>query len=197
MPFVSKTFNVNFIELATKIMVGSPFKASRIELWDIEHVCVKVPMFSFTRLQGADPVLRVEMASTGEVACFSARPLEAFLKGLLATGSFRLPTKRRTILLSLGPLASKVEFLDSARTLVSLGYILYGTPGTADFFAKHGVQVTELAKPEHLKRAVSRRRSSVGASTIDQEMAIQAASGGAAAGIAAQPELLSTPAIAP
>jgi hypothetical protein len=132
-------------------------------------------MFSFTRLQGADPVLRVEMASTGEVACFGNRPLEAFLKGLLSTGSFRLPTKHRTILLSLGPLASKVEFLDSARQLVALGYTLYGTAGTADFFAKHDVAVERLLKPEHMRRAVSRRRSSVGASTLNEDVARHAA----------------------
>jgi len=165
-PFVSKTFNVNFIELATKIMVGSPFKAHRIELIDIEHVCVKVPMFSFTRLQGADPVLRVEMASTGEVACFSSRPLEAFLKGLLATGSFKLPREHKSILLSLGPLSSKMEFLESAQTLIRLGYTLYGTTGTAEFYAKYGVKVTPLNKPEHLRRAARTRRNSVGGSML-------------------------------
>lgn len=161
-PFVSKTFNVNFIELATKIMVNSPVKASRIELIDIDHVVVKVPMFSFTRLQGADPVLRVEMASTGEVACFSSRPLEAYIKGLLATGSFRLPNKQKTILLSIGPHASKVEFLASAQSLVRMGYTLYGTAGTAAFYTQHGVQVTPLDKPDHLKRAAQKRRSSIG-----------------------------------
>jgi len=174
-PFVSKTFNVNFIELATKVMVGSPVKEARIELWDIEHVCVKVPMFSFTRLQGADPVLRVEMASTGEVACFGQRPLEAFLKGMLATGSFRLPTKHRSILLSLGPLASKVEFLDSARQLVAMGYSLYGTAGTADFFAKHGVAVERLLKPERMQRAINRRRSSIGVSELNEAVTSRAA----------------------
>ena len=66
-PLLVRTFNVDFVELATKVIVGAPFKASRIELMDVDHACVKVPMFSFTRLQGADPVLRVEMASTGEV----------------------------------------------------------------------------------------------------------------------------------
>ena len=166
-PFVSKTFNVNFIELATKVMIGCPFKASRIELIDIDYVCVKVPMFSFTRLQGADPVLRVEMASTGEVACFGSRPLEAFLKGLLATGSFRLPNKQKSILLSLGPQASKIEFLPSARTLIELGYVLYGTAGTAEFFAQQGVAVIALHKPEHLQKAATKRRSSVGCSMLN------------------------------
>jgi len=146
-------------------------KASRIELLDIDHVCVKVPMFSFTRLQGADPVLRVEMASTGEVACFSSRPLEAYLKGLLATSSFRLPNRQRSILLSLGPQASKLEFLSSAQALVDMGYVLYGTSGTAEFFLQHGVRVQKLHKPEHLRRAVSRRRSSVGPSMLNGEMA--------------------------
>lgn len=161
-PFVSKTFNVNFIDLATKIMVGAPVKASRIELIDIDHVVVKVPMFSFTRLQGADPVLRVEMASTGEVACFSSNPLEAYMKGLLATGSFRLPKKQRTILLSIGPHSAKVEFIECAQSLLRMGYTLYGTSGTATFYNRYGVTVIPLNKPDHLKRAVMRRRSSVG-----------------------------------
>lgn len=167
-PFVSKTFNVNFIDLATKIMVGSPVKASRIELIDIDHVVVKVPMFSFTRLQGADPVLRVEMASTGEVACFSSRPLEAFLKGLLATGSFRLPNAQRTILLSIGPHAAKVEFLKCAKSLLRMGYVLYGTAGTAAFYTRNGVTVIPLDKPDHLKRAVQRRRSSIGVNSLKE-----------------------------
>ena len=171
----SRVYFVFHLVQATKIMVGSPFKASRIELLDIDHVCVKVPMFSFTRLQGADPVLRVEMASTGEVACFSSRPLEAFLKGLLATGAFRLPNKQKSILLSLGPQASKMEFLPSAQLLVELGYKLYGTEGTAEFFERHGVAVTMLTKPEQMRRAATKRRSSVGGSTVDAESAVASA----------------------
>merc|ERR1711871_311279 len=89
-PFVSKTYNVNFIDLATRIMVGKHVRPKLIDLADIDHVAIKAPMFSFTRLQGADPVLRVEMASTGEVACFGKNKWEAFLKAMLSTG-FKLP----------------------------------------------------------------------------------------------------------
>ena len=141
LPFVSKTFNVDFVELATKVIVGAPFKASRIELMDVDHVCVKVPMFSFTRLQGADPVLRVEMASTGEVACFGRSHLEAFVKGLIATG-MRIP--QRSVLLAVGPLAAKIELLDSVKTLKRLGFDLYGTRGTAEFYKESGIEVTRL-----------------------------------------------------
>jgi carbamoyl-phosphate synthase large subunit/carbamoyl-phosphate synthase small subunit len=143
LPFVSKTFNVNFVELATKVMIGAPVKAGRIELFDLDHVCVKVPMFSFTRLQGADPVLRVEMASTGEVACFSRRLFEAYLKGMLATG-LRLPKK--SILISAGPLSSKVEFLPAVEALARMGFELYATRGTAAFYARHGITMIPLAK---------------------------------------------------
>jgi carbamoyl-phosphate synthase large subunit len=162
LPFVSKTFNVNFVELATRVMIGAPFKASRIELMDIDHIVVKVPMFSFTRLQGADPVLRVEMSSTGEVACFSTRSLEAMLKGLMATG-LKLPKK--TILISAGPLNAKVEFIESAQKLVKLGYTLYGTSGTADFFAKHGVEMIKLFRTKDRLNSVDNSTTKI--STIE------------------------------
>ena len=152
LPFVSKTFNVNFVELATKVIVGAPFKASRIELMDVDHACVKVPMFSFTRLQGADPVLRVEMASTGEVACFGFRPLEAFLKGLIATG-MRVP--RRSVLLAVGPLAAKIEMLESVRTLSRMGFQLYATKGTAEFYKERGVDVTRLYRTKEKRGSVT------------------------------------------
>ena len=152
LPFVSKTFNVNFVELATKIIVGAPFKASRIELMDVDHCCVKVPMFSFTRLQGADPVLRVEMASTGEVACFGRRPLEAFLKGFLATG-MRVP--QRSILLAVGPLAAKIELLESVKALKRMGFVLHGTKGTAEFYKDRGIDVTRLYRNREKRGSVT------------------------------------------
>merc|ERR1719174_606828 len=113
-PFISKTFNFNFIQLATRAMDGAPVSSVDINLYEKEYCCVKSPMFSFTRLQGADPILRVEMASTGEVACFGETKHEAYIKAMVASG-FKLPNPkdRPNILLSCGPIKSKVGFLDS------------------------------------------------------------------------------------
>merc|ERR1719410_2886535 len=112
-PFVSKTFNVNFIDLATRAMLGHVVRPAEFSLFDFDYVCVKAPMFSFTRLQGADPVLRVEMASTGEVACFGETKHEAYLKALISSG-FKIPSgDKKSILISAGPLKSKVAFLES------------------------------------------------------------------------------------
>jgi len=146
-PFVSKTFNINFIDLATRAMVQPKQKVKRVDfnLMDIEYVCVKAPMFSFSRLQGADPVLRVEMASTGEVACFGGTRYEAFMKSLMSAG-FRMP-KTKSVLLSLGPLNAKVRFLESVTRLQELGYSLYATSGTSMFLEQHGIYSTMLQKP--------------------------------------------------
>ena len=148
-PFVSKTYNVDFIELATRIMVGKVVRPKLIHLADIDHVSIKAPMFSFTRLQGADPVLRVEMASTGEVACFGANKWEAFIKAMLSTG-FKLP-KNKNVMISAGPETSKIGFLESARTLKRMGYTLYGTTGTAQFFNDRDVKTVNLFKPSEKK----------------------------------------------
>eukprot|EP01113_Clastostelium_recurvatum_P033495 TRINITY_DN4424_c0_g1_i4.p1 TRINITY_DN4424_c0_g1~~TRINITY_DN4424_c0_g1_i4.p1 ORF type:complete len:2277 (-),score=593.99 TRINITY_DN4424_c0_g1_i4:57-6887(-) len=137
-PFVSKTYNINFIELAAKITVGAPYV--KPQLVTPEYVGVKVPQFSFTRLKGADPVLGVEMASTGEVGCFGKTRNEAYLKGLISTG-FKMP--RKNILLSIGSFKEKHEFLPFARKIVELGFVLFGTPGTADFLNENGI-VTEV-----------------------------------------------------
>lgn len=99
---------------------------------------MKVPMFSFTRLAGVDPITRVEMASTGEVACFADTPQEAFLLGSMSAG-FKLPKKN--ILITIGALKFKVEFLPAAQTLAKLGFQLYGTEGTVAFYAKHGIDM--------------------------------------------------------
>lgn len=142
-PFVSKTFDVNFIELATKAMVGLNVKAHSIDLSEIPFVCCKAPMFSFTRLAGADPVLRVEMASTGEVACFGADRHEAFLKSLLATG-FRPP--RRNFLFSCGNLSARLEFLESARAMTRLGFRVLATKGTGAFLQENGIEAEIVHK---------------------------------------------------
>lgn len=145
-PFISKTFDFNFISLATLVMAGIPYKTHDIRLMDIDYVSIKAPQFSFTRLQGADPTLGVEMASTGEVACFGTSVHEAFLKSLAAT-LFKLPPKGGSILLSIGPHKMKETFLSSAFILQEMGFKLFATDGTYDFLQKSGVKVTLLKKP--------------------------------------------------
>lgn len=143
LPFVSKTFNVNFVDLSARVMLGAPYKVARIDLTDLDFACVKVPMFSFTRLQGADPILRVEMASTGEVACFGSRVPEAYIKGLLST-NIQMPKKN--VFLSIGPLHAKVEFLRGAEILFRLGYHLFATNSTCRFLNDNGIKATRIFK---------------------------------------------------
>ena len=139
-PFVSKVLGMDLIELATKAIVGIPFELPELEVPQ-HYVAVKVPQFSFSRLSGADPVLGVEMASTGEVACFGRDKFEAYLKGLLATG-FILP--ERNILLSIGSFKEKLEFLPSVKKLHQLGFNIFATSGTADFIQEHDIPVKLL-----------------------------------------------------
>lgn len=135
-PFVSKVMDVDLIEMATKVMLGYPVEPyPKINIPD-QYVGVKVPQFSFSRLSGADPVLGVEMASTGEVACFGKTKYEAYIKAWLSTGMM-LPKKN--FLLSIGSYKEKLEMLPSVRKLHQLGYNIFGTAGTADFFQEHGI----------------------------------------------------------
>ncbi|KAF1318605.1 Carbamoyl-phosphate synthase, large subunit, partial [Globisporangium splendens] len=144
-PFISKTFDLNFINLATKAMLGLPVKSVPIALTDIDYVGVKAPQFSFTRLHGADPTLGVEMASTGEVACFGTDMHEAYLKALISAG-FKMP-KEKKVLISIGHDHIKREFVDSAKILEQMGYEIFATPGTAAHLKEHGVAATVLHKP--------------------------------------------------
>lgn len=147
-PFVSKTLKNNFISLATRAMCGLKPKPYRISLLDIDYVCVKAPIFSFTRLRGADPTLGVEMASTGEVACYGNDAHEAFLQALLAT-NFELPEKNRTILISIASDKFRYEFSEGVETLHTLGYKLFATAGTAKYYKDHcGINMTTLVKPD-------------------------------------------------
>jgi len=148
-PFVSKTFNHNFIALATRAMTGVEVEPYKFSLLDIDYVCVKAPMFSFTRLRGADPTLGVEMASTGEVACFGEDQNEAFMQSLLAT-TFQLPTKNHSILLSIATTEKRFEFAESLLSLVKLDkYTLYGTPGTAAYYKeKYNIDLKVVTKPK-------------------------------------------------
>lgn len=145
-PFISKTFDVNFITLATKIMMRYPCKPFNISLYDYEYVAVKAPMFSFTRLRGADPTLGVEMSSTGEVACFGKDTQEAFLQALLAS-NFELPQKSNHILISIAEDKMRNDFLESVLLFKEMGYSLAATPGTAEFYKAHGVDIISLTKP--------------------------------------------------
>ncbi|KAL2827533.1 hypothetical protein BDW59DRAFT_143926 [Aspergillus cavernicola] len=140
-PFVSKVMGVDLIEMATKAMIGAPFTEYPPVSIPKDYVGVKVPQFSFSRLSGADPVLGVEMASTGEVASFGRDKYEAYLKALLSTG-FRLP--KRNILLSIGSFKEKMEMLPSIQKLQDGGFNLFATSGTADFLKEHGVPVKYL-----------------------------------------------------
>jgi carbamoyl-phosphate synthase/aspartate carbamoyltransferase len=144
-PFISKTFDLNFINLATKAMLGLPVKSVPIALVDIDYVGVKAPQFSFTRLHGADPTLGVEMASTGEVACFGTDMHEAYLKALLSAG-FKMP-KDKKVLISIGNENIKREFGESARMLEQDGYEIFATPGTSKYLTELGIKCTTLHKP--------------------------------------------------
>ena len=132
---------VDLIEMATKAMAGLPLTPYPPVNIPKDYVGVKVPQFSFSRLSGADPVLGVEMASTGEVACFGRTKYEAYIKGLIATG-FRLPNKN--ILLSIGSFKDKLEMLPSIEKLHKMGYNLFATAGTADYIQEHGIPVKFL-----------------------------------------------------
>ncbi|MBQ8452930.1 MAG: carbamoyl-phosphate synthase (glutamine-hydrolyzing) large subunit [Prevotella sp.] len=144
-PFVSKILKRNFIETATKIMLGAPYERADKSEFDIDRIGVKASQFSFARLQNADPVLGVDMSSTGEVGCLGDDFNEALLNALIATG-YRLPKKN--ILISSGGAKSKVDLLDAGRMLVQNGYKIFATGGTAHFFNVNGVEATTVAWPD-------------------------------------------------
>jgi carbamoyl-phosphate synthase large subunit len=143
-PFVSKVLKINFIDLATKILLRKNIPQIDRSSFDLDYVGVKAPQFSFTRLKGSDPILGVEMVSTGEVACLGDDFNEAFLKSLLSV-NFQIPKK--TILLSTGPTENKAEFLECSRSLEKMGFIFYATKGTSDFMKAHGITSKILCWP--------------------------------------------------
>ncbi|RLC39256.1 MAG: carbamoyl phosphate synthase large subunit, partial [Candidatus Nealsonbacteria bacterium] len=143
-PFVSKILKVNFIDLAAKITMDKNIPKIDISPFDLDYVGVKAPQFSFTRLKGSDPVLGVEMVSTGEVACLGDDFNEAFLKSLISVG-FKMPEK--TVLLSTGPIDSKAEFLESSKILEKMGFKFYATKGTADFMRANNIKAKVLHWP--------------------------------------------------
>jgi len=148
MPFVSKVLKTNLIELATKVMLGIPFEKPHKSVFDLDYVGVKAPQFSFSRLAKADPVLGVDMSSTGEVGCIGEGFYEAILKAMFSVG-YRVPKK--SILLSTGPARSKVELLNSARALIEKGHKLYATRGTQEFLNNAGVEAHVAYWPDENK----------------------------------------------
>ncbi len=143
-PFVSKTLKINFIEIATRLMLGEKIPRIDKSSFDLDYVGVKASQFSFTRLKGSDPVTGVEMSSTGEVACLGDDFNEAFLKSSLAIGQ-RIPTKG--VMLSTGTLKNKAEFIDELKILRTMGLKFYGTKGTTDFYSENGIEVEVLYRP--------------------------------------------------
>jgi len=143
-PFISKVSGVDFVDLATRAMMGAEVRPVPASLLDLGHIGVKAPQFSFSRIKGADPALRVEMASTGEVACLGEDLPDAFLKAILAAG-FKPPT-RKQVLLTIGSLRDKTKFLPSARVLHDLGFTLYATRHTSRFLEEQGVPNVRLYK---------------------------------------------------
>jgi len=143
-PFVSKVCGTNLIDIATKVMVDWPVPEVNLKPFNLEYVGVKAPQFSFTRLQGADPTLSVEMSSTGEVGCLGDDFEEAFLKSMISVG-LKLPIK--SVLLSTGPTESKVDFLPAAKALQKMGIKILATDGTAKFLKEKGVEAESVAWP--------------------------------------------------
>ena len=143
-PFVSKVLKINFIELATKVMLGLPVEKPNKNLFDLDYVGIKASQFSFNRLQKADPVLGVDMSSTGEVGCLGDDTNAALLKSMLSVGH-RIPKK--TILLSTGGAKQKAEMLDAAKQLVENGYELYATGGTSKYLTENGIENTLVYWP--------------------------------------------------
>src|SRR5690606_2440883 len=144
-PFVSKTLKINFIEIATRLMLGEKVPKIHKSSFDLDYVGVKASQFSFTRLKGSDPVTGVEMSSTGEVACIGDDFNEAFLKSAIATG-YKIPQKG--VLLSTGNLKNKAELIEETKVLQKMGLKFYGTKGTSDFYKENGgLDVEVLYRP--------------------------------------------------
>ncbi len=146
-PFVSKVLKRNFIETATRIMLDAPYQKPDKSAFDIDRMGVKASQFSFARLQNADPVLGVDMSSTGEVGCMGDTFEEALLNSLIATG-YKIPSKDKGIMLSSGGTKEKASLLDAAQALVKNGYTIYATAGTAKFLNENNVKATAVGWPD-------------------------------------------------
>ena len=146
-PFVSKVLKRNFIETATRIMLDAPYQKPDKSAFDIDRMGVKASQFSFARLQNADPVLGVDMSSTGEVGCMGDTFEEALLNSLIATG-YKIPSKEKGIMLSSGGAKEKAALLDAGQALVKSGYTIYATAGTAKFLNENNIKATAVGWPD-------------------------------------------------
>jgi len=149
MPFVSKVLKSNLIDQATRIMLNIPVEKPHKSIFDLDYIGCKAPQFSFSRLKKADPVLGVDMASTGEVGCIGENYYEAVLKAMLSVG-YTFP--RKNVLLSTGEMRSKVELINSCRMLVEKGYQLFATHGTHEFLDLNGIPSLDLAWPDEERK---------------------------------------------
>ncbi|MGE5316845.1 MAG: carbamoyl-phosphate synthase (glutamine-hydrolyzing) large subunit [Chloroflexota bacterium] len=148
-PFVSKVLKTNFITIATEVMLGKDVPKLSKSLFDIDIIGIKAPQFSFTRLHKADPIIGVDMASTGEVGCIGDEYYETLLKSMLSVG-YNIPKK--SILISSGPTEDKVTLLEPARMILNKGYVIYATRGTQEFLAKNNIEATVLHWPDEDKK---------------------------------------------
>jgi carbamoyl-phosphate synthase large subunit len=148
-PFVSKVLKINFIDLATQVMLGLHIEKPEKSAFELDYIGIKAPQFSFSRLQKADPVLGVDMASTGEVGCIGEGYYETLLKAMLSVG-YTIPEK--SILISSGDARSKLELLESSRSMVEKGYTLYATGGSQKYLEQNGILSTALHWPDEDKR---------------------------------------------
>ncbi len=148
-PFVSKVLHENFIDLATRIMLGEQVKKPNKSIFDIDHIGIKASQFSFSRLTHTDPVLGVDMASTGEVGCIGENYYEAILKAMLSVG-YHIPQKG--VLISSGDSRSKVELVQSCRLMEEKGLVLFATPGTHDFLGKNGIKSQVVYWPDDSRK---------------------------------------------
>ncbi len=149
-PFVSKVLKRNFIETATRIMLDAPYTKPDKSAFDIDHIGVKASQFSFARLQNADPILGVDMSSTGEVGCLGDSFEEALLNSMIATG-YRIPRKEKGVMISSGGTKEKVAMLDGARMLTKAGYTIYASEGTAQFLNENGAKAIAVSWPDEDK----------------------------------------------
>ena len=149
-PFVSKVLKRNFIETATRIMLDAPYTKPDKSAFDIDHIGVKASQFSFARLQNADPILGVDMSSTGEVGCLGDSFEEALLNSMIATG-YRIPRKDKGVMISSGGTKEKVAMLDGARMLSNAGYTIYASEGTAKFLNENGAKAIAVSWPDEDK----------------------------------------------
>ena len=147
-PFVSKVLKINFIDIATKVMLGRDVKKLEKSIFDIEHIGIKAPQFSFSRLHKADPVLGVDMASTGEVGCIGEDYYDALLKSMISVG-YTIPEKN--IMISAGPTEIKASLMDAVKQLKNSGFKIYATKGTMEFYKQNGIDAVHLHWPDEKK----------------------------------------------